>query len=86
LTLYATCPGSSVHRPDGAFYVFVGHDPLGTSPDIVTSARENGLALRSGAEFGPGGEGHVRLSFATDRARRARLELLRETLTAAAHA
>jgi aspartate aminotransferase len=80
-------PGITAHHPDGAFYVFVEHQALGSSADIVARARANGLALRSGSEFGPGGDGHIRLSFATDRARLERgLVLLRETLTAAAHA
>jgi aspartate aminotransferase len=26
--------------------------------------RENGVAVRSGSEFGPGGEGYIRLTFA----------------------
>ncbi len=76
-------PGVTAHVPAGAFYVFVEHGALGSSAEIVTRARENGLALRSGSEFGLGGEGHVRLSFATDRARLERgLVLLRETLIA----
>ncbi|WCB96331.1 Aspartate aminotransferase [Baekduia alba] len=78
-------PGVTAHRPEGAFYVLVDHRALGTSAEIVTRARDNGLAVRSGAEFGAGGEGHVRLSFATDRERLERgLALLRETLTIAA--
>ena len=35
---------------------------------------EAGVLVRSGSEFGPSGEGHIRISFATD------LESLREGL------
>jgi aspartate aminotransferase len=74
--------GVTAHRPDGAFYVFVDHRELGTTAEIVTRARERGLAVRAGSEFGQGGEGHIRLSFATDHARLEQgLALLRETLS-----
>ncbi|MGW1752219.1 pyridoxal phosphate-dependent aminotransferase [Streptomyces sp. NPDC002092] len=61
-------PGVRCAAPDGALYVF---------PDIRDAARggseqftswllaEAGVAVTPGSAFGPGGEGHIRLSFAT---------------------
>ncbi|MFF6806848.1 aminotransferase class I/II-fold pyridoxal phosphate-dependent enzyme [Streptomyces sp. NPDC012616] len=61
-------PGVSCSPPDGAFYAFA--DIRGTGfADSATFARwllrETAVAVMPGSAFGPGGEGFVRLSFAT---------------------
>ncbi|WP_371478703.1 pyridoxal phosphate-dependent aminotransferase [Kitasatospora sp. NBC_00315] len=63
-------PGVTCSAPEGAFYAFA--DIRGTRlPDAEAFAAwvlaETGVALTPGTAFGPGGEGHVRLSFATSR-------------------
>ncbi len=65
-----TLPGITCAAPEGAFYAFA--DIRGTRlPDAEAFAAwmlaEAGVALTPGTAFGPGGEGHVRLSFATSR-------------------
>jgi aspartate aminotransferase len=35
-------------------------------PEVAALLAEAGVVVRVGAEYGPGGEGHVRLSFAAD--------------------
>jgi aspartate aminotransferase len=46
--------------------------------------RERGVALRSGTEYGPSGEGYIRVAFATDRKSLTEGMLrVRETLTEA---
>lgn len=51
--------------PDGAFYVFVRFGRLGDRPseDVRRVLLSAGVAVRSGSEFGPGGEGYLRLSY-----------------------
>lgn len=56
----------TVNRPTGAFYAFPRIDSPLTSQELVDAFAAGGVLVRSGAEFGPSGEGHVRLSFATD--------------------
>ncbi|MER5199864.1 pyridoxal phosphate-dependent aminotransferase [Streptomyces sp. NPDC002755] len=61
-------PGVSCSLPDGAFYAFA--DIRGTGfADSASFARwllrEAGVAVMPGSAFGAGGEGFVRLSFAT---------------------
>lgn len=61
-------PGVRCPSPEGAFYAF----PSVESEDSVRFARDlledAGVALTPGAAFGPSGEGHVRISFATNAA------------------
>lgn len=59
-------PGVSVTRPNGAFYAFPRIEGGATSEELVQQFAEGGVLVRAGSEFGPSGEGHVRLSFATD--------------------
>lgn len=56
----------TVNRPTGAFYAFPRIDSPLTSQELVDAFAAGGVLVRSGAEFGPSGEGHVRISFATD--------------------
>ncbi|MFH1821077.1 MAG: pyridoxal phosphate-dependent aminotransferase [Methanobacteriota archaeon] len=54
-------------KPQGAFYVFPSVKKLGlTSFEFCESLlKSKGVAAVPGSGFGPGGEGHVRLSYAT---------------------
>jgi aspartate aminotransferase len=61
-------PGVSCASPDGALYAFpdIRATGLGDSAAFTTWLLANaGVAVTPGSAFGPGGEGHVRLSFAT---------------------
>jgi aspartate aminotransferase len=60
--------GVSVVRPRGAFYAFPRIDTSLSSEELVRRFADGGVLVRAGSEFGPSGEGHVRLSFATDEA------------------
>jgi aspartate aminotransferase len=60
--------GVSVVRPRGAFYAFPRVHASLSSEELVHRFAEGGVLVRAGSEFGPSGEGHVRLSFATDEA------------------
>jgi aspartate/methionine/tyrosine aminotransferase len=54
-------------KPQGAFYAFPSVGKLGmTSLDFCEALlKEKGVAAVPGSGFGPGGEGHIRLSYAT---------------------
>ena len=54
--------------PQGAFYAFPNITKTGmNSQEFANYALENmGIALLPGTAFGPGGEGYVRLSYATE--------------------
>jgi aspartate aminotransferase len=68
LALLDDVPGVTANPPQGAFYVFVRLPRLLTA-DVATEAfRRHGVTVRPGTEYGPAGEGHIRLSFAADRA------------------
>ncbi|NLX26358.1 MAG: pyridoxal phosphate-dependent aminotransferase [Lentisphaerae bacterium] len=58
-------PGVRCTRPDGAIYVFPSITETGMSSDAFSEfAMQNaGVALLPGNNFGPGGEGFVRLSY-----------------------
>ncbi|WP_371493601.1 pyridoxal phosphate-dependent aminotransferase [Kitasatospora sp. NBC_00374] len=63
-------PGVSCELPEGALYAFpdISATGLGTSAQFAAwLLEEAGVAVTPGSAFGPGGEGHVRLSFATSR-------------------
>lgn len=63
-------PGIACPAPDGAFYVFPDVRGTGFASSAEFAAwllDEAGVAVTPGSAFGPGGEGHVRLSFATAR-------------------
>lgn len=61
-------PGWECNVPKGAFYVFAR---FGHRVDSMTMAdrvlHEGGVAVTPGIEFGPLGEGHVRISYANSR-------------------
>jgi aspartate aminotransferase len=53
------------NRPDGAFYYFTRYASALPANVVLERLLAGGVAVRSGAEFGPSGQGHLRLSFAT---------------------
>jgi aspartate aminotransferase len=56
------------HAPDGTFYAFadIRGTGVGDSARFAESLLErSAVAVTPGSAFGPGGEGYVRLSFAT---------------------
>ena len=54
-------------EPEGAFYVFPRYAADRPSLEVTRVLREHGVAVRPGSEYGVGGEGHVRLSYAASR-------------------
>ncbi len=64
--------GLELVEPEGSFYAFIRYgslEPEVSSVDVVARALEQGVAIRPGSEFGPGGEGFVRVAFSTGRER-----------------
>ncbi|WP_109471860.1 pyridoxal phosphate-dependent aminotransferase [Ornithinimicrobium cavernae] len=55
-------------EPGGAFYAFPRIQSDLTSDELVERLTAGGVLVRSGREFGPSGEGFVRLSFSGERA------------------
>lgn len=60
-------PGLRLHKPDGAFYAFVNIKELGISSQEAAEyfLHNAGVAMVPGSAFGSGGEGYLRLSFAS---------------------
>jgi aspartate aminotransferase len=60
--------GVTFPAPQGAFYVFAKFTTAErlTSRQLTQTLLEAGVAVRSGSEFGPGGEGYLRLSYSAD--------------------
>jgi aspartate aminotransferase len=57
--------GASFPDPEGAFYVFPTFDGVEDGHAFAeTLLEETGVAVVPGEAFGPGGEGHVRMSYA----------------------
>ncbi|WP_399888249.1 pyridoxal phosphate-dependent aminotransferase [Streptomyces sp. BBFR51] len=57
-------PGLHLVPPEGAFYGFVRYDADLTSEAVARELAERKVMVRAGAEYGPSGEGHIRISFA----------------------
>lgn len=57
-------PGLHLVPPEGAFYGFLRYDADLPSEVVVRELAERKVMVRAGAEYGPSGEGHVRISFA----------------------
>lgn len=73
--------GIDCPKPQGAFYVFPNIEKLGmNSFDFCESLlKSKGVAAVPGSGFGPGGEGHIRLSYATSMENiRLAIKLIRE--------
>ncbi|MFJ5957266.1 pyridoxal phosphate-dependent aminotransferase [Paenarthrobacter sp. NPDC092416] len=66
LEALAGIPDVEILTPQGAFYAFPRISTSLSSDEMVARFAAAGVMVRSGSEFGPSGEGHVRLSFATD--------------------
>lgn len=61
----AGTPGLKAITPEGAFYLLVGFNfdrPM-SSADLTKRLLAEGVAVRSGTEYGPAGEGYLRLSY-----------------------
>lgn len=57
-------PGATFEAPQGAFYGFFRHGLALSSDEVRAELAEAGVLLRSGSEYGPSGEGYLRMSFA----------------------
>jgi aspartate aminotransferase len=57
-------PGLHLVPPEGAFYGFLRYDADRSSESVARELAERGVLVRAGAEYGPSGEGHIRISFA----------------------
>lgn len=57
--------GISVNAPDGAFYLFVKSLTGVSSSEMRSAADEFGVAIRAGNEYGPSGEGFIRIAFSS---------------------
>jgi aspartate/methionine/tyrosine aminotransferase len=60
-------PGVHTLVPRGAFYVFPNVRSFGLSSNVIARRLldEAGVAVLSGTDFGAGGEGYLRLAYAT---------------------
>jgi aspartate aminotransferase len=70
--MVANVPGLELVQPEGSFYAFIRYgslEPEVPAVDVVARALDQGVAVRAGSEFGPGGEGCVRIAFSTGRER-----------------
>ncbi|RMF91698.1 MAG: pyridoxal phosphate-dependent aminotransferase [Methanobacteriota archaeon] len=66
LKLLGDIEGVNCVRPKGAFYVFPNFSAYGSSKDLaMTILKEARVVVTPGTAFGAGGEGHLRLSYAT---------------------
>jgi aspartate aminotransferase len=62
----AVLPGVQLATPQGAFYAFPRVRTHLSSDELTAQLAAAGVLVRSGREYGPSGEGHFRISFATD--------------------
>jgi aspartate/methionine/tyrosine aminotransferase len=68
VALYLTMvEGIKILRPQGAFYLFVDISDFGMSSEEMSNylLEKYGVSSLPGANFGPGGEGYLRFSYAT---------------------
>jgi aspartate aminotransferase len=57
--------GLTVAAPEGGFYTFARYAAPIASVELAARLRSAGVGVRAGREYGPSGEGHLRISFAT---------------------
>jgi aspartate aminotransferase len=63
----AAHPRIRISKPEGALYAFFAVDGMTDSLAFATRlAGEHKVGLAPGVAFGPGGEGHLRLCFASE--------------------
>jgi aspartate aminotransferase len=68
LAALARMPGVTVPKPDGAFYLFPRIEGLADSMDFCRRLLvETKVGLAPGVAFGAGGEGSVRICYASDK-------------------
>ena len=66
--LMSEIPSLSCPKPKGAFYLFPRYEFDMSSEDMATYLLEKAhVAVTPGISFGPSGEGHIRISYATSR-------------------
>ncbi len=58
--------GLTVQLPEGGFYVFPRYAAPIVSTALAARMQAAGVSVRAGLEYGPSGERHFRISFATD--------------------
>jgi cystathionine beta-lyase len=58
-------PGTVYRPPEATYLAWVDATGLGLGDDPAETFRERGVELSPGPQFGPGGEGHVRINIAT---------------------
>ncbi|MDO5035142.1 MAG: aminotransferase class I/II-fold pyridoxal phosphate-dependent enzyme, partial [Actinomycetaceae bacterium] len=62
--LLSEVPGIDAIKPEGAFYSFIRYQANVPSARVAAELAEAGVVVRAGAEYGPAGEHHIRVSFA----------------------
>lgn len=67
VNMLADAPSLDWKQPQATFYAFVRYDRPISATRAQALLAQHGLRIRSGTEYGPGGESHVRLSFAANR-------------------
>ena len=66
ISLINDVPNIKCVEPKGAFYLFPDVSSYGVpDTEIAKGLLENGVSLTPGTPFGPGGRGHIRISYAT---------------------
>lgn len=67
LELVNAIPGIHARAPQGAFYLFPNVKSYGLESKVVAARLidEAGVAVLAGSDFGPGGEGYLRLVYST---------------------
>ena len=58
-------PGVRVHKPEATYLAWLDCTALPIADDPREAFRAVGVEVSPGTSFGPGGDGHVRLNFAT---------------------
>lgn len=67
ITALSEAPGIDVIEPEGAFYSFIHYHAKKPSVEVAAELAEAGVLVRAGAEYGPAGENHIRVSYVASR-------------------
>ena len=67
LELVNAIPRVHAQKPQGAFYIFPNVKSFGISSNVIQQRllEEEGVAILAGTNFGPAGEGYIRMCYAT---------------------